>query len=45
VPANREEILFQLGLTAQLLQAPIAAVMGMAAPVGSRSTWKDCEPD
>lgn len=32
-PAGREKILFQFGLTAQLLQTPIAAVMGMAAPV------------
>lgn len=32
VPAGREEIPLQFGFTAQLLQAPIAAVVGMAAP-------------
>lgn len=34
VPSNREEVLFQLGVTAQLLQAAIAAVMGMTTPIG-----------
>ena len=33
MPAGREEIPFQFGFTAQLLHTPIAAVMGMAAPV------------
>lgn len=43
VPGDREEVLFQFGITAQLLQAAIAAVMGMTAPVGAELTWKGCE--
>ena len=33
VSSDREEVLFQLGVTAQLLQAAIAAVMGMTTPI------------
>ena len=31
--AGREKIPFQFGFTAQLFQTPVAAVMGVAAPV------------
>jgi hypothetical protein len=42
VSSDREEVLFQLGVTAQLLQAAIAAVMGMTTPVGAELIWRGC---
>lgn len=42
VPSDREEVLFQLGVTAPLTQAAITAVMGMTTPVGSELTWRGC---
>lgn len=33
MPVSRENVSFQFGFTAQLLQTFIAAVMGVAAPI------------
>lgn len=41
VSANSEEVLFQLGLTAQFLHTSVATVMRVAAPVGSELTWRN----